>query len=113
MNKSVSYACDEEGIYENANATPVATCTINAQRVALPKTHHHGPSCAAICFAGASRTLMPNRSSSQFHTVLSSLITVWWKWAQSPVSFALRHLPRARHSERAEAGGGAPRALRL
>src|SRR6476619_5337504 len=68
--------------------------------VALPKTYHHFESCGAICFIGERRTLIPIRSSSQFHTVLNSLITAWWKWERSPVSFALRHLLPARHTER-------------
>src|SRR5690242_4021283 len=91
-------------MYENANATPLATWIINAQRVALPKTYHHFASCGAICSAGEIRTLIPSRSSSQFQTILNNLITMWWKSARSPVSFALRRLLLARRSERAEAG---------
>src|SRR6478672_9873002 len=87
-------------MYENASATPLATCTIKAQSVALPNTYHHFASCGAICLAGERRTLIPIRSSSQFHTVLNSLITAWWKWERSPVSFALRHLLPAHHTER-------------
>jgi len=36
------------------------------------KTYHHLASCGAICFIGASRTLIPIRSSSQSQTVLKS-----------------------------------------
>src|SRR6267142_6873233 len=99
-------------MYENASATPLATCTINATSVALPKTYHHFESCGAICFIGESRTLIPSRSSSQFHTVLNSLITAWWKSERSPVSFALRHLLHARRSETAEAAADRPRPCR-
>src|SRR5207253_774691 len=103
MNRSVSYACDEDEMYENASATPLATCTINATSVALPKTYHHFESCGAICFIGESRTLMPSRSSSQSQTVLRILITASWKSERSPVSLALRHLQSARHSGKAGA----------
>src|SRR4029434_8042975 len=96
-------------MYENAHATPLATCTINAQSVALPKTYHHFASCGAICKAGEIRTLIPSRSSSHFQIVLNVLITAWWKSERSPVSFALRRLPRAHRSEIAEAAGGRPR----
>src|SRR5438445_12455872 len=92
MNRSVSYACDEDEMYENASATPLATCTINATSVALPKTYHHFESCGAVCFIGESMTLIPIRPSSQFQTVVSSLITAWGKSERSPVSFAPRHL---------------------
>src|SRR5262252_3287230 len=112
MNNSVSYACDDEGIYEKANATPLATCTINAQRVALPKTYHHFASSGAICSAGESRTLMPNRSSSQFQTVLNSLLTGSWKWERSPVSSAPRRFLHARHSEKVEAAADRRRLCR-
>src|SRR5678816_1463545 len=90
-------------MYENANATPLATCTTKAQSVALPNTYHHFESCGAICFIGESRTLIPSRSSSQFQTVLNNLITAWWKSERSPVSFAPRHLQPAHRSERAGA----------
>src|SRR5438552_13937838 len=103
MNRSVSYACDEDEMYENASATPLATCTINATSVALPKTYHHFESCGAICFIGESRTLIPSRSSSHCQTILSSLITAWWKSERSPASFALRHLQPAHRNERAGA----------
>src|SRR4030095_3370137 len=112
MNKSVSYACDEDGIYENARATPIATCTMNAHNVALPKTYHHFASCGAICFAGERRTLIPSRSSSHFQIVLNILITAWWKSARSPVSFALRHLRPAHRNEKAAAAAARERALR-
>src|SRR4029453_1693041 len=112
MNKSVSYACDEDGIYENARATPLATCTMNAQSVALPKTYHHFASCGAICFAGERRTLIPSRSSSHFQIVLNILITAWWKSARSPVSFALRRLLPAPRNETTEAERGRPRLCR-
>src|SRR6266480_5113694 len=108
MNRSVSYACDEDEMYENASATPLATCTINATSVALPKTYHHFESCGAMCFIGESRTLMPNRSSSQFQTVLNSLITAWWRSERSPVSSALRHLLSAHRNEIAEAAADRP-----
>src|SRR2546423_14687433 len=88
-------------MYENASATPLATCTINATSVALPKTYHHFESCGAICFIGESRTLIPSRSSSHCQTIFSSLITAWWKSERSPVSFAPRHLQSARRSEKA------------
>src|SRR6266478_1414701 len=103
MNRSVSYACDDEEMYENASATPLATCTINATSVALPKTYHHFEFCGAICFIGESRTLIPSRSSSQFQTVLNNLITAWWKSERSPVSFAPHRLQPARHSGKAAA----------
>src|SRR4029453_15001625 len=109
MNKSVSYACDEDGIYENARATPLATCTMNAQSVALPKTYPHFASCGAISFAGERGPLIPSRSSSHFQIVLNILITAWWKSVRSPVSFALRHLLPARRSEIAEAAADRPR----
>src|SRR5882724_10998972 len=112
MNRSVSYACDDEEMYENASATPLATCTINATSVALPKTYHHFESCGAICFIGDRRTLMPNRSSSQFHTVLNSLITARWKSERSPASFALRHLRPAHHSEREASAADRPQRCR-
>src|SRR6266699_6136562 len=96
-------------MYENASATPLATCTINATSVALPKTYHHFESCGAICFIGESRTLIPSRSSSHFQTILKSLITAWWKSEQSPVSFALGRLLRAHRSETAEAAADRPR----
>src|SRR6266516_5094951 len=108
MNRSVSYACDDEEMYENASATPLATCTINATSVALPKTYHHFESCGAMCFIGESRTLIPSRSSSQFHTVLNSLITAWWKSERSPVSFALRRLLSAPRSGITEAAADRP-----
>src|SRR5262249_7464342 len=92
-------------MYENANATPLATCTMNAHRVALPKTYHHFASCGAICIAGEIRTLIPIRSSSQFQTILNNLITAWWKSERSPVSFPLRlYLPQVNTKTR-EAGG--------
>src|SRR5215831_11619373 len=90
-------------MYENASATPLATCTMKAHSVALPKTYHHFASCGAICSAGEMRTLIPSRSSSHFQIVLNILITAWWKSVRSPVSFALRRFPPARHSERVEA----------
>src|SRR5882757_6138251 len=99
-------------IYENASATPLATCTINATSVALPKTYHHFASCGAICSAGESRTLIPSRSSSQFQTILNSLITAWWKWERSPASFVVRHLLPARRSERAVAAADRRRLCR-
>src|SRR4029077_5656971 len=92
-------------MYENASATPVATCTMKAQSVALPKTYHHFASCGAICSAGERRTLIPSRSSSHFQIVLNILITAWWKSERWPVSFALRRLLRAHRSETAEAAG--------
>src|SRR5580704_16376181 len=95
-------------MYENASATPVATCTINAQRVALPKTYHHFESSGAICFIGESRTLIPSRSSSQFQTILNNLITARWKSERSPVSFALGHLLSAPRSGIAEAAADRP-----
>src|SRR6202011_4514548 len=88
------------------------TCTIKATSVALPKTYHHFASCGAICIAGASRTLIPSRSSSHFQTVLKSLITAWWKSERSPASFALRHLLRAHRNETAEAAADRPRLYR-
>src|SRR6266404_8306400 len=103
MNRSVSYACDEDEMYENASATPLATCTINATSVALPKTYHHFESCGAMCFIGESRTLIPSRSSSQFQTILNNLITAPWKSERSLVSFAPRHFQPARHSGKAAA----------
>src|SRR5260370_11471127 len=112
MNRSVSYACDEEEIYENASATPLATCTINATSVALPNTSHHFESSGAICFIGESRTLIPSRSSSQFQTILNNLITAWWKLERSPVSFAPRHLQPARHNGKAAAVAGRRRRCR-
>src|SRR5438309_10790163 len=99
-------------MYEKASATPLATCTMNATSVALPNTYHHFASCGAICFAGESRTLMPSRSSSQFQTVLNSLITAWWKSERSPVSFALRRLLRAHRSETEEAAADRQRLCR-
>src|SRR5512132_2926604 len=90
-------------MYENASATPLATCTIKATSVALPKTYHHFESCGAICLIGESRTLIPSRSSSHFQTVLNILITAWWKSERSPVSFALRRLLRAHRSGKAGA----------
>src|SRR4026209_58496 len=90
-------------MYENASATPLATCTINATSAALPKTYHHFESCGAICFIGESRTLIPSRSSSQFQTILNNLITAWWKSERSPVSFAPRHLQPARRNGKADA----------
>src|SRR5712664_3013252 len=90
-------------MYENASATPLATCTMNATSVALPKTYHHFESCGAICFIGESRTLIPSRSSSQFQTVLNNLITAWWSLERSPVSFAPHHLESARLSGKATA----------
>src|SRR4029077_609210 len=86
-------------MYENASATPLATCTMKATSVALPNTYHHFESCGAICFIGESRTLIPSRSSSHCQTILSSLITAWWKSERSPVSFALRHLRPAHRNE--------------
>src|SRR6266480_3547337 len=112
MNRSVSYACDDEEIYENASATPLATCTINATSVALPKTYHHFESCGAICFIGESRTLIPSRSSSHCQTVLNNLITGSWKSERSPVSFAPHHLQSARRSEKAEAAADRQRRCR-
>src|SRR5215831_1600352 len=99
-------------MYENANATPLATCTMNAHRVALPKTYHHFASCGAICIAGEIRTLIPIRSSSQFQTILNNLITTWWKLERSPASFALRHLLPAHRSERVEAAADQRRLCR-
>src|SRR5437879_12249903 len=101
MNRSVSYACDEDEMYENASATPVATCTMNATNVALPKTYHHFESSGAICFIGESRTLIPSRSSSQFQIVLNNLITAWWRSERSPVSFSPNRLEPARHRKKA------------
>src|SRR5215467_7419612 len=99
-------------MYENASATPLATCTINAQRVALPKTYHHFASCGAICIAGEIRTLIPIRSSSQFQMILNNLITMWWKSERSPVSFAVRRFPPARHSEKVEVAADRQRLCR-
>src|SRR6266566_782378 len=99
-------------MYENASATPVATCTMNATNVALPKTYHHFESSGAICFIGESRTLIPSRSSSQFQTVLNNLITAWWKSERSPVSFAPHHLHSARHSGKAAAAADRRRLCR-
>src|ERR1700757_4661217 len=90
-------------MYENASATPLATCMMKAQSVALPKTYHHFASCGAICSAGEIRTLIPSRSSSHFQIVLNILITEWWKSERSPVSFALRHLQPAHRIETAGA----------
>src|ERR1044071_9375841 len=112
MNKSVSYACDDEGMYENASATPLATCTMKAQSVALPKTYHHFASCGAICSAGEMRTLIPSRSSSQFQIVLNILITARWKSERSPVSSALRHLRLARRTGTTGAAAAPPRLCR-
>src|SRR6266699_3704099 len=81
---------------------------MNATNVALPKTYHHIESSGAMCFIGESRTLIPSRSSSQFQTVLNSLITAWWKSERSPVSFALRHLLSALRSGIAEAAADLP-----
>src|SRR4029077_12055437 len=99
-------------MYENASATPLATCTMKAQRVALPKTYHHFASCGAICSAGEIRTLIPSRSSSHFQIVLNILITAWWKSERSPVSFALRHLRLARRNETTEAAADRQRLYR-
>src|SRR4029078_7069911 len=99
-------------MYENTSGTPLSTRTINATSVALPKTYHHFESCGAICFIGDSRTLIPSRSSSQFHTVLNSLITAWWKSERSPVSFALRHLRPAHHSEKEASAADRPQRCR-
>src|SRR6476469_5111613 len=99
-------------MYENASATPLATCTINATSVALPKTYHHFEPSGAICFIGESRTLIPSRSSSQFQTILNNLITAWWKSERSPVSFAPRNLEPARHSEKAAAAADRRRRCR-
>src|ERR1700757_2304770 len=96
-------------MYENASATPLATCTMKAQSVALPKTYHHFASCGAICSAGEMRTLIPNRSSSHFQIVLNILITAWWKSEQLPLSFVLRRLLRGHRSETAEAAADRPR----
>src|SRR5207237_10853786 len=81
---------------------------MNATNVALPKTYHHFESSGAICFIGESRTLIPSRSSSQFQTILNSLITAWWKSERSPVSFALRRLLSAPRSGIAEAAADRP-----
>src|ERR1700745_2336105 len=99
-------------MYENASATPLATWTINATSVALPKTYHHFESCGAICFIGESRTLIPSRSSSQFQTILNNLITAWWKSERWPVSFAPRHLLPARHNEREALAADRPQRCR-
>src|SRR4026207_85969 len=96
-------------MYENANATPLATCTMKAHSVALPKTYHHFASCGAICSAGERRPLIPSRSSSHFQIVLNILITAWWKLERWPVSFVLRRFRRAHHSETAEAAEDRPR----
>src|SRR4029453_8994155 len=90
-------------MYENASATPLATCTMKAQSVALPKTYHHFASCGAICSAGETRTLIPSRSSSHFQIVLNIVITARWKSEQSLVSFALRRLLPARRNGTTEA----------
>src|SRR6266496_181302 len=99
-------------MYENASATPLATCTMKATSVALPKTYHHFESCGAICFIGESRTLIPSRSSSHCQTVLNILITAWWKSERSPVSFAPRHLQPAYRSERADGAADRQRLCR-
>src|SRR6201993_2502433 len=99
-------------MYENASATPLATCMMKAQSVALPKTYHHFASCGAICSAGEIRTLIPSRSSSHFQIVFNILITAWWKSEQSPVSFALRRLLPAPRSETKEGAEGRPRLCR-
>src|SRR5207253_10198863 len=98
MNRSVSYACDEDEMYENASATPLATCTINATSEALPKTYHHFESCGAICFIVERRTLIPSRSSSHCQSVLRSCITAWWRSERSLVAFPPHRLQPARHS---------------
>src|SRR4029077_16844219 len=95
-------------MYEKASATPLASCTMKAQSVALPKTYHHFASCGAICSAGETRTLIPSGASSHFQIVLNILITAWWKSERWPVSFALRRLLRAHRSGIAEAAGGRP-----
>src|SRR5438874_12924434 len=82
---------------------PLATCTIKATSVALPKTYHHFESCGAICFIGDRRTLIPTRSASHCQTIMSSLITAWWKSERSPVPFELRHLRPAHRNEKAAA----------
>src|SRR6266516_7481324 len=112
MNRSVSYACDEDEMYENASATPLATCTINATSVALPKTYHHFESCGAICFIGDRRTLIPSRSSSHCQIVLRILITAWWKSEQLPSSFSLRHFRPAHRNETASAAADRQRRRR-
>src|SRR4026207_1537994 len=99
-------------MYENANATPLATCTMKAHSVALPKTYHHFASCGAICSAGEIRTLIPSRSSSHFQIVLNILITAWWKSERWPASFALRRLLRAPRSEKAAAAADRARLCR-
>src|SRR4029077_6693041 len=93
-------------MYENASAKPLATCTMKAQSVALPKTYHHFASWGAIWSAGETRTLIPRRSSSHFQIVLNILITGWWKSERWPVSFALRRLLHAHRNETAAAAEG-------